>query len=505
MSEEGHKTGTEPPSNRRPISSARGRRKGISSDPLQAGEPLLGQVLDSLYTFVGLLTPEGTLLQANRAALRAAGLTPDDVLGRPGEQTYWWSYARPIQERLRAAIARAARGETSRYDEVVRLGPERFITIDFQLVPVVDEDGRVTHLVASAIDITERQEAERRLRENEERLRAIVDSAIDGILTIDQRGTILSFNPAAERIFGYQAQEVLGRPVSLLMPSPYRERHAAYLAKYRETGVGRVIGTVRELVARRKGGTVFPIELSVSKVADLDLFTGIVRDISERKQLREQLLTIAEEQQRRIGQDLHDDVGQELTGVSLMAEALAEALQDAASPEASLAAKVHGGLERIQRRVRALTRGLVPVQVDAQGLMAALHELAASIQALHGMECTFECDAPVPIEDNRVATQLYRITQEAVANALKHGHAAQVHIALQEHDGIITLEVRDAGVGLPGDPGDPPGGLGLSIMRYRAESIGGALEIGPAEGGGTRVACIIGGGHADVQRRDEDA
>jgi two-component system CheB/CheR fusion protein len=504
MSEEGHTTGSEPPPNRRPISSARGRRKSISSHPPQHGERLLGQVLDSLYTFVGLMTPEGILLQANRAALRAARLAPDDVLGRPFEQTYWWSYARPVQDRLRAAIARGARGETSRYDEVIRLGPKRFTTIDFQLVPMVDEDGRVTHLVPSGIDITERLEAERGLRENEARLRAIVDSAIDGILTIDHRGTILSFNPAAERIFGYQAREVLGRPVSLLMPSPDRERHAAYLAQYRDTGVGHVIGTVRELEARRKEGTVFPIELSVSKVEDLGLFTGIVRDISERKQLRAQLLTIAEEQQRRIGQDLHDDVGQELTGVALMAEALAEALQDAASSEAGLAARIHGGLERIQRRLRALARGLVPVQVDAQGLMAALDELAASIQSLHGIECTFERDAPVPIEDNRVATQLYRITQEAIANALKHSHAAQIHIMLEEYDGIITLVVRDAGVGLPGDPGDPPGGLGWKIIRFRAESIGGTLEVGPAEGGGTRVACIIGGGHADVQRRDED-
>ena len=177
-----------------------------------------------------------------------------------------------------------ASGKSSRYDEVIRLGDDRFITIDFQIAPIRDEAGRVTHLVPSAIDITDCSQAENRLRENEARLRAILDTAADGIITIDDHGTVLSFNAAAERMFGYQAAEIRGSKLSLLMPSPHREQHDAHLARYRATGTGRVISTVLETTAQRRDGTVFPIELSVSEVRGLNLFTGIVRDISVRRQ-----------------------------------------------------------------------------------------------------------------------------------------------------------------------------------------------------------------------------
>jgi PAS domain S-box-containing protein len=127
------------------------------------GERLLHDVLDGLFAFVGVLTPDGTLVEANRAALQAASLCPEDVLGRPFEQTYWWSYSPDVQSRLRAAIERAARGEPSRFDAVNRVGPDRFVTVDFMLAPLTDERGRVTHLIPSAVDITEKRRLEAEL------------------------------------------------------------------------------------------------------------------------------------------------------------------------------------------------------------------------------------------------------------------------------------------------------------------------------------------------------
>src|SRR5208337_1507762 len=462
----------------------------------------LGQVLDSLYAFVAVLAPDGTLLHVNRAALQAAALRAEDVLGRPFEAAYWWSYSRSVQQRLRAAIERARDGTPSRYEEVVRLAEERLITIDFQIVPMCDEAGGVTHLVPSAMDITDRTQAEKRLRENEARLRAIVDTAVDGIITINDQGTILFFNAAAERMFGHRAGDVLGRELGLLMPSPHREQHGSHLARYRATGVSRVIGTVLETEALRKDGTVFPIELSVSKVTGLDLFTGIIRDISERRKLRRQLITIAEEQRRQIGQELHDNIGQELTGISLMSDALAEALMQQGSAEAELAARIHNCLMRVQQRVKAVSRGLIPVDVDARGLMNALAELAGSTSLDHRIECTFECRAPVAVQDARAATQLYRIAQQAIANSIEHGRAGQIRISLAEQDGILRLEVRDNGVGLQDEP--PSGqGVGFKVMQYRAESIGGALEIAAEEDGGMKVVCTLHGDRDHVQPHGE--
>jgi PAS domain S-box-containing protein len=148
-----------------------------------------------------------------------------------------------------------------------------------------------TVLKALASEHTRTQEewglAEQALREREARLRAILDTTVDGIITIDAQGIIESFNLVAERIFGYAAAEVLGQEVSLLMPSPYREEHDGYLARYLRTGEKRIIGIGREVVGRRKDGATFPMDLAVSEVrlGNRRLFTGIVRDITERKRL----------------------------------------------------------------------------------------------------------------------------------------------------------------------------------------------------------------------------
>ena len=135
-------------------------RKRAGAEP---GGRLLRDVLDGLFAFVGLLTPNGTLVEANRAALQAAGLRPEDVLGLPFEQTYWWSYSPDVQARLREAVERGARGERSRFEAVNRVGPDRFITVDFMLAPVKNERGRVTHLIPSAVDITDKRRLEAEL------------------------------------------------------------------------------------------------------------------------------------------------------------------------------------------------------------------------------------------------------------------------------------------------------------------------------------------------------
>ncbi len=345
-------------------------------------------------------------------------------------------------------------------------------------------------------NITERKQAEESLRSSRERISAIVNTADDAILTIDERGIIESANPATERVFGYGAAELIGQNVNMLMPSPYREEHDAYLARYLKTGEKKVIGTRRELQGRRKDGSTFPLELAVSEfqMGGQRHFAGVHRDIGERKALEREVIEIAADEQRRIGQDLHDSIGQELTGLGLTSEALAEALREQDSPDAGLATRVAGGLRRVLGQIRMLARGLVPVQVDAQGLMSALEELAARVREQSGILCTFRCDEPVPVEDSATATHLYRIAQEAVTNAVRHGHAQHITISLAAEDTRIILGIRDDGVGIrePQGEGD---GMGLRIMRYRAGLINAAVDVAPAEGGGTLVTCILSKGH----------
>src|SRR5262249_1666347 len=178
---------------------------------------------------------------------------------------------------------------------------------------------------------------------------------------------IESFNETAEKLFGYSADEVVGQNVKILMPSSYRDAHDDYLTNYLTTGVRKIIGIGREVVARRKDGSTFPIDLAVSEF-HMDggrQFTGLIRDISRRKVLEKEVLEVATAEQRRIGQDLHDSVGQELTGLGLVAETLADALSGQAHPESALADKIAAGARPVLAQGRALARGLDPRQAEA--------------------------------------------------------------------------------------------------------------------------------------------
>lgn len=348
-------------------------------------------------------------------------------------------------------------------------------------------------------DITQRKQAEQSLRESEQRLLAVVNTAVDAIITIDRKGAIQSFNPAAERMFGYLCQEVIGRNVSILMPAPYCDEHDRYMSNYFQTGKPKIIGIGREVVARRKDGSIFPIDLAVSEIDQLGLFTGLIRDISERKELQKQVLEIAVEEQRRIGQDLHDGIGQELTGLAMIAEGLVEAItayatrfpkEDCFRLWRDIAKKISDGLGQALANVRQLSSGLVPVDVDAEGLMAALSQLAATINQYQNISCAFECAERVEVHDNFAATHLYRIAQEAISNALKHAKPTQIRVALSDHAGPILLEVEDNGVGMQ-DIGSCRKGTGMRIMEYRAGLIGATLKWESAQGGGTRVVCSL--------------
>ncbi len=165
------------------------------------------------------------------------------------------------------------------------------------------------------------------MSDREARLAAILNTAADAIITIDDHGGIQSVNLAAERMFDYAAAEMIGQNVKMLMPAPYQEEHDDYLSRYSQTGEKHIIGVGREVVGRRKGGSTFPMELAVSEVGDRKLFTGIIRDISRRKDLEREIVEIASLEQLRIGQDLHDTVSQELSAIGMMADDLTEILQ----------------------------------------------------------------------------------------------------------------------------------------------------------------------------------
>jgi two-component system CheB/CheR fusion protein len=209
----------------------------------------------------------------------------------------------------------------------------------------------------------------------------------------------------------------------------------------------------------------------------------------ERKHLEQEILEISEREQRRIGQDLHDGLGQHLAGIELMTQALEQKLVDKSRPEAPQAAKIAEHVRESIRQTRALARGLSPVQLDAGGLMSALHELASNVQKMFRVNCSFRCNKPVLIRENTVATHLFRIAQEAVSNAIKHGKASQIEIALAALPDRVVLSIKDNGTGF--SDAARASGMGLRIMHYRAAMIGGSLAVQREPNGGTSVVCSI--------------
>jgi len=218
--------------------------------------------------------------------------------------------------------------------------------------------------------------------------------------------------------------------------------------------------------------------------------TALTEQIAERQRLERELLEVSEREQRRIGHDLHDSLGQHLTGAALAGQVLQGKLAARAAAEAADARKIVELVEEGIALSRTLAKGLHPIEFGAEGLMAALDELAAASTDLFRIFCRFDCESPVLVEDAAAARHLYRITQEAISNAVKHGKARNVTIRLEAGEDGTLLEVTDDGLGLP-IHASKRGGMGLRIMAHRADMIGATFRASRGESGGTVVSCFL--------------
>jgi PAS domain S-box-containing protein len=399
--------------------------------------------------------------------------------------------------RLRLPQSMREQGVTSSMAVVIpgRLGAFGVLGVDAKARRVFNaEDVHFLEATGNVLSTAiTRLQFEGELRDTAARLHGIFEAAVDGIITIDERGIVESFNPAAERIFGYAAAEVIGQNVSMLMPEPYRSEHDDYLDRYHKTGEKRIIGIGREVRGRRKDGMDFPMDLAVSEIPEgrHRVFTGLVRDITERKRLEREILQVSDHEQRRIGNDLHDDLCQRLAGVRFSCDALKNSLGKAPDQEMrKRVEKIASGVSEAIDRTRMLARGLSPVALESNGLLSALQELSDDVRQLFGIDCAFRSKGKVAIDHGMAAAHLYRITQEAINNALKHGRPSRLRVSLENHGGRIALIIQDNGAGFAVDQRETQG-MGLRTIAYRAGMIGADLEIRSKPGRGTTVICTF--------------
>jgi signal transduction histidine kinase len=218
--------------------------------------------------------------------------------------------------------------------------------------------------------------------------------------------------------------------------------------------------------------------------------SALNREIQERGRLEKEVLEASEREQRRIGHDLHDSLGQQLTATALAGKVLAKKLAAKSFPEALAADQLVVMVEQAIELTRTLARSLHPVELRAEGLVDGLRELAANISKNFVMNCTLECPETVSLATVDANMHLYRIAQEAISNAIRHGHARNIKLNLENNAGEIVLTITDDGGGLPADAWSRSG-MGLHIMNYRAGMIGAHLRIQPLPARGTRVTCVL--------------
>jgi PAS domain S-box-containing protein len=259
-----------------------------------------------------------------------------------------------------------------------------------------------------------------------------------------------------------------------------------------EEGIREAHGWKFEYRIVRPDGAVRHIQSSsevVLVVGQARKIVGTMLDITERRRLEQEILNISEQEQRRIGQDLHDGICQQLAGIELMSQVLEQRLAPKAKQHSAQAGQIAAHVRDVISQTRMLAHGLCPVVLESEGLMSALQELAHAISKMFGVDCVFQCHQPVQVHDNATATHLYRIAQEAVSNALRHGKAQHIEIGLAAEADRVFLAVKDNGCGIPATPSRT--GAGLRIMQYRAGMIGGSVIVQRGEPDGTTVACSV--------------
>lgn len=333
-----------------------------------------------------------------------------------------------------------------------------------------------------------------RTEEARARLAAIVQNSDDAIFSQTFDGRITSWNRGAEHIFGFAESEAVSHDSRALIPSQSEDEERRIMLEI-QLGESPPEHAFEAIRVRKDGRTIHvsqsvsPLEDSAGNRVGVSI---IARDITARKNLEREVLEVTGSEQQRIGRELHDSLGQELTGLSYLAKGLAKKLTEEDNPQTAIAQTIADSVQKALREVRTAVQGLVPVEVDAAGFMAALEQLASDTSTRCGIDCRVEADEKVTIEDNVVATHLFRIVQEAINNAVKHAQPRQILVRPEVSDGTLRVTVQDDGVGIVhGTPSRNGSGMGMRIMQYRAGVIDATLEVRRQEGHGTAVVCQI--------------
>jgi len=522
-----------------PVMDARGRIIGASKlvrdisehkraeEALEQERGLLRMVIDLLPDHIYVKDFESRFVLANSgvAQVMLGTLKPELLIGKFDGDFYPQNEAAEFRSDELAVLNGHAL-----YDKEEPLthpdGTRRFIITT--KVPLKDTDGNIIGLVGIGRDITARKLAEEALRESEERFRTICENSPLGIIFTDTNSDTNYANEAQQRICGGAWEELAGQGWQATIHPDDRERvirewqevgrtgqpfrsERRYLHKdgnivwasmtaapiRDNAGIRGYVGIVEDITERKQAETRIRIlnqELEsrvIERTAELrTAVDALETEITERQRLEREILEISEREKARVGQDLHDGLCQTLAGIGCLARVLQRNLdEENLTPDAvsAKAESIVNLLKEATNEARGLAAGMYPVNIEEYGLAPGLEKLADDTAERFHVACKFECAEPIVLADNDVAKHVYRITQEAVSNAIAHGKAESVVITLAAIDNQVTLKIEDNGEGVLTE--FEPTGMGLKTMNYRAHAIGGSLEIRQRPEHGIEVIC----------------
>jgi signal transduction histidine kinase len=463
---------------------------------------------EELYRTLASNFPNGMVFLLNpRLKFSVAEGKTNDVLRMTPEEIRGCRLGKALPRSIRPAILPLLRQVSAGNPATseIKLAERVFLV---QLVPLHDTAGAAFVGMGIVQDITELALARESLRSARDLLEARVhqrtaelefqkalliaqsNASIDGILVASQDNTIVFHNQRLVELWR-------------LPEMAFSTTLASAVDQMKQRLEGRQIPLGRVDAGQLASGGDAPSTVVLTDGRTLDCYAAAVtntqgrsygtvwffRDVTERRRLGRQILAAAERERERIGQDLHDDLCQHLTGISCLGRVLQQRITARLPSEAVAAAQIVDLVEQAIKRARDLARGLLPLQLEHAGLATSLEALAGNLRSMFGVQCYVRCEQPVSIDDTATHVQLYRIVQEATTNAVRHGKAQNIYIDLVQIDERLILSIEDDGIGMEHPP--KTSGLGLRTMAHRANMIGGLLSVESADSGGTIVTCTL--------------
>ncbi len=447
---------------------------------LRESQMTLQTVAASSADWLALFDRQRRCIFLNRAF---RGIPPEGWIDAPVE-----NFAPPAERRRVHEIFEHVMntGEPRDFDQMIvdsERGP-RYLELRAR---AVQADGRIFGAVVNITEVTERHAQQDAMRTQAR----ILETMQEGVVLIDAAsGVVKLTNPMFARMFGYDSkEELMGRSVESLFSTRALQRSRASRS-VADSAVTEVVPV--ELECARKDGTRFVAAcvLTPLTMGGATHWLAVFNDVTERKRLEKEIIEISNREQQRIGNDLHDGLGQELTGIALMLKGIVTQLRKEGSAARLDVEDVIALVNNAVESTRALARGLSPVSGERSGLAAALQALAARASERYGIHVEFDTDPDAPLQLNETAaTHVYRIVQEALTNVIRHSSATEVEIRLYASGDELHLTVDDNGRGFSQPDLESPGGLGLKIMQYRTRMLGGDFMIDTSVRRGASIHC----------------